>query len=63
MTFRALAFRQSEQRNCGSCVLISGVEKLSLLEKWSCEHKNKLLEREPFIGSMRVKSPELKDNL
>ena len=44
------------------CVYIGGGEAISLLEKWLFEHMNKLLEREAFIGSVRVKCPELENN-
>ena len=32
------------------------------MKKWSCDYMNKLIEREAFIDSMRVKSAELKYN-
>ena len=32
------------------------------MKKWSCDYMNKLVEREAFIDSMRVKSAELKYN-
>ena len=34
---------------------------ISLMERWCCEHRNKLVEQEALIDSGRVQSAELKD--
>ena len=61
--FRELTLRRSESRNCGLCVVY--IEKCGatlLVGAWQREkQQNKLVERKPFVDTVRIKSADLKN--
>ena len=63
MTFRAKALRRSESRSCGLCVVY--IEKCGatlLVGAWQRgKQQNKLVERNPFDDTVRIKSADLKN--
>ena len=64
LTFRALALRRSESRNCGLCVVYTQKYGATLLVcAWQREkQQNKLVEWKAFVDTVRIKSADLKIN-
>ena len=58
LTFRALALRRSESRNCGLCVVYIQKYGATLLVE---NQQNKLVEWKAFVDTMRIKSADLKN--
>ena len=62
LTFRALALRRSDRRNCGLCVGLHAEDGATLLVGiWWRENKNKLVEWKALADTVRTKSADLKD--
>ena len=61
LTFRALALRRSESRNCGLCAVYMQEDGATLLAgAWQREkQQNKLVEWKAFIDTVRIKSADL----
>ena len=63
LTFRALALRRSESRNCGLCVVyIQKCGATLVVGAW--QHKkqqNELVEWKAFVDTVRIKSADLKN--
>ena len=62
MTFRALALRQSDRRNCGLCVGFYAESGATLLVEicWR-ENRNKLVEWKTLVDSVGIKGADLED--
>ena len=63
LTFRALALRRSESRNCGLCVVyIQKCGATLLVFTWQREkQQNELDEWKAFVDTVRIKSADLKN--
>ena len=62
LTFRALALRQSDWRNCGLCVGSYAENGATLFVGiWWRENRNKLVEWKAFVDAVRIKSADLED--
>ena len=63
LTFRALALRRSESRNCGFCVVyIQKYGATLLVGAWQREkQQNELVELKAFVDTVRIKSADLKN--
>ena len=63
LTFRALALRRSESRNCGLCVVYTQKYGATLLVgAWQRKkQKNKLVEWKAFVDNGMIKSADLKN--
>ena len=63
LTFRALALRRSESRNCGLCVVyIQKCGATLLFGAWKLEkQQNKLVEWKALVDIVRINSADLKN--
>ena len=63
LTFRTLALRRSESKNCGLCVVYMQKDGATLLVgAWYREkQQNKLVEWKVFVNTVRIKNADLKD--
>ena len=62
LTFRALALRQSDWRNCGLCVGLYAESGATLLVgTWWRENRNKLVEWKALVDTVGIKGADLED--